>query len=145
LICPGGAWRTLAFLRLSGDIDNPGSQFYQAQCGNYNAQTNPNGYISGSTLDADDQRHEGGTVNSHYAEYSTAYQNSANNPGSVMESFVEYQPSNFDTDVKNKLGQLQDAIVNASTPEPCNNPYAGYSASCSFDGYMNFAPYASCH
>jgi hypothetical protein len=130
---------------ISGDIDNSGSQFYQAQCGNYNPSTNPNGYISGSTLDADDQRHEGGSVNSHYAEYSTAYQNSANNPGSVMESFVEYQPSSFDSDVKNKLGQLQTAIFNATTPEPCGNSYAGYSASCVFDGYMNFAPYVSCH
>jgi hypothetical protein len=130
---------------ISGDVDNPSSQFYQAQCGNYNVSTNPNGYISGPTLDSDDQRHEAGSVNSHYAEYSAAYQNPANNPGTVMESFVEFNPTSFGNDVSNKLGQLETTILNAATPEPCGQSYAGYSAACVFDGYVNYTPYVSCH
>ncbi len=84
-------------------------------------------------------------MNSHYAEYSAAYQNSANNPGTVMESFVEFNPTNFGNDVSNKLGQLATTILDAANPEPCNNGYAGYSAACVFDGYVNYTPYVSCH
>lgn len=40
------------------DLDNPGSEFYQRQCGNYDPISNPNGYISGFTLLAETRRHE---------------------------------------------------------------------------------------
>jgi hypothetical protein len=57
------------------DLENTNSTFYQSQCGNYNATTNPNGFISGSNLLADTTRHESGTVNAHYENYVVAQNN----------------------------------------------------------------------
>jgi hypothetical protein len=34
---------------INPDLENTVSAFYQAQCGNYSATTNPNGFISGSS------------------------------------------------------------------------------------------------
>lgn len=123
---------------ISNDIDNPQSTFYKAQCGNYNFLSN-SGFISGANLDADDQRHEGGLINSHYAEYSFAYSSSAYNPGSVMQSFVEHVDGNqLNVDIANEEHDIGSAIIEAAHPEPCNEKYVGYDSACTYQGPMNF-------
>jgi hypothetical protein len=127
---------------ISNDVDNSTSAFYQAQCGNWNGTS---GYISGPTLDADDQRHEGGSVNSHYAEYVSAVQ--SNNIGTLIESFVEFtNPSNFNTDLSGRVSNMASTIAADAAPEPCGTQNVNYNAACVFDGNINFGPnYASCH
>src|SRR5208283_4064977 len=70
---------------ISPDLQNSSSTFSLAQCANYNAQTNPNGFISQPNLLANTQRHESGSVASHYAQYVAAVNVSSNNPGTVAE------------------------------------------------------------
>jgi hypothetical protein len=53
-----GPLTTGYFYIISPDLQNTSSAFYQAQCGNYNAQTAPNLFISGANLLADATRHE---------------------------------------------------------------------------------------
>ena len=72
----------------SPDLDNTGSVFYSKQTGTYNAPTNPSGCISGANLAAQMQRHEAGTVQSHWNNYKAAQDNSANNLGTQMEAQV---------------------------------------------------------
>ena len=71
---------------MSPDLQDTSSAFYKAQCGNYNAQTKPNGFISGANLLTNTTRHESGTVQSHYENYVVDQNNSANNLGTVAES-----------------------------------------------------------
>jgi hypothetical protein len=53
---------------INPDLETVGSTFYQAQCGNYNATTNPNGFVSGSNLLTQTNRHEwNSSTQSHYA------------------------------------------------------------------------------
>jgi len=73
---------------ISPDLQNTSSAFYKAQCGNYNATTHPNGFISGSNLLTNTNRHESGTIQSHYENYVTAQNNPSNNLGTVAEKMT---------------------------------------------------------
>ena len=67
---------------LNPDLENSASTFSQHQCGNYNASSNPSGFISWLTLSTQTSRHEyNSTVQSHYAFYSNSISRAANNPG----------------------------------------------------------------
>lgn len=130
---------------ISSDIQNPASTFYQAQCGNYNASTNPNGFISGSTLNLDTVRHEAGPVPgpSHYANYVANLQIAADNVGTQLESAVSAPSQNIDQVAQGRITSASSALTAADT-EPCGTHATNLNASCVLDGYINFAPYAAC-
>jgi len=126
---------------ISPDLSNTSSAFYQAQTGTYNAQTNPNGYISGANLLADTTRHESGTVNSHYENYVVAQNNSSNNLGDLAEFQVgppSQSSTTFESTVKSTLTNAGNTIQSAFNVQPCNAAYAGYDATCTFQGYVNY-------
>lgn len=54
--------------QVSPDLENTGSLFYEAQCGNYSPQ-NPNGFISGAQLLTNLREHEFGETLGHYQQY----------------------------------------------------------------------------
>ena len=130
---------------ISPDLKNSSSAFSLAQCGNYNAQSNPNGYISQPNLLANTIRHESGTVQSHYAQYLTAVNNSSYNPGAIGEQQVGSPSTPVNTFVGNVNTAMNNGasniISNTKSPEPCG---PNYNASCTFQGYTNFSPYALC-
>jgi len=126
------------------DAEDTGSTFYVHQCGNYDAQNNPGGYISGSNLLAGITRHESGSGNSHYANYVAAQDNTSNNLGVVAEALTG-TPSTSSTDFTNSaVSTLNDkvtAILTAAQVEPCE---VNKDASCNVLGNINFSPYQSC-
>ncbi len=71
---------------LHQDLANASSTFSLAQCGNYNPQTQT-GFISRANLVAGTERHEAGSANSHWAQYSAA-NSGANNIGVVLEAQI---------------------------------------------------------
>ena len=132
------------FYVISPDLENTASDFYRAQCGNYNAQTNPNGFISGATLLANTTRHESGSVESHYNNYVVAQDNSANNIGVVAEAKIDgpsISLNTFITNVSTTLEGKRQAILAATQVEPCS---VQKDANCVFQGNINFAPYTPC-
>lgn len=130
---------------VSPDLQNSSSAFSLAQCGNYNAQTNPNGFISQPNLLSNTTRHESGSTASHYAQYAASVNASANNPGTVAEQQVGppgLTAAQFGTNVTNALNSAVTNINSATkSPEP---PGPDYSANNTFQGFTNFSPYASC-
>jgi hypothetical protein len=126
------------------DAENTSGTFYQSQCGNYNAQTNPNGFLSGADLLAGIIRHESGAVNSHYVNYVAAQGDPANNLGVVGEASTA-APSvtldTFSTNVVTTLSAKVSTILQAAQVEPCS---VNRDANCVFLGNINFAPYQSC-
>lgn len=136
---------TTAYLYvIAPDLENTSSTFYVKQCGNYNAQTNPNGFISGANLLAGTVRHESGATNSHYQNYVTAQNSAANNLGVVGETQTGAPSVSFSTftnDVGTTLGAKISAISQAAQVEPCA---VNYSATCVLQGYVNYSPYQSC-
>jgi hypothetical protein len=127
---------TAYYYVIAPDAQNTSSTFYQAQCGNYNAQTNPNGFISGANLLANTTRHESGTVQSHYENYVVAQGLSTNNLGTVAEAIVEKtDPNTLATDVTSTLNGKLSTILTAAQVEPCD---VTHNASCVFQGFINF-------
>jgi hypothetical protein len=141
-----GTTATRYFYIVSPDAANPNSTFAQAQCGNYNASTNPNGYISQPHLIANITRHESGSLNSHYSEYVSAQNSSANNLGAVAEQTVG-TPSdgNFSGTLNSAIQSKEAAIQSAMNVEPCSANYDGSVTPCVFQGYVNYLPYATCN
>jgi hypothetical protein len=125
---------------ISPDLLNSGSAFYQAQCGNYNAQTTPNGFISGANLLANTTRHESGTIQSHYQNY-VVVQSGSNNLGTKGEALVAPPGADFGQQAQTALQGAWQSILSATQVEPCGVMYNG---SCTFQGYINFYPYVSC-
>lgn len=132
------------------DLDNISSTFYQHQTGTYNASTDPGGCISGTNLAAQTQRHEIGLVSSnyiasHWIEYKTALNNSANNFGTIVESRVgppSQSQSTFKNGLDTALSNADSSIGNAFAVEPYGADYSEYDI---FLGYTNYAPnYSSC-
>lgn len=126
---------------ISPDLTNTSSAFYQAQTGTYNAQSNPNGYISGANLLADTTRHESGTVNSHYENYVVAQNAPANNLGVVAEAQIglpSQSTATFESNVKTAITSAANSIKSAWSVQPCNSSYTGYDATCTFQGYVNY-------
>jgi hypothetical protein len=129
---------------INPDLENTNSTFYKAQCGNYNATTNPNGFISGSNLLTQTNRHEwNSSTESHYAFYSNGL--SSNNPGDYFESRVGppgTNTSNFNTDTTNGINADLTAIFNAASVEPYPVNYSETGVPL---GKVNYSPYASCN
>jgi hypothetical protein len=132
------------FYVISPDLQNATSTFSLAQCGNYNAQTKPNGFITRTNLLAITIRHESASAVSHYANYVTAITSSADNPGTVGEKQVgspSLANATFLTNVANTMQTAANAVGTASEVEPCG---PDYNSACVFQGFANFQPYASC-
>jgi hypothetical protein len=126
---------------INPDLENTGSTFYQKQWGNC-------GFISGSNLLAQTNRHEwNSSTQSHYAFYSTSI-SAKNNPGDYVESRIAI-PGTTATTFDNATG---DGLSNSSTglyakiladfsvePFPVNYDALGNSL-----GNINYAPYTPC-
>ncbi len=136
---------TFNWLRIP-DLDGTMSTFYVSQCGNYNATSNPNGFISGANLAAQVQRHEAGGAVSHWAEYKTAQDNPSNNLGAGAEPLIGTPSTTMNTfsqaTVPNTLNAGVNAITSATSSESI--PGVNYDALGNFLGYVNYAPYHSC-
>jgi len=134
---------------ISPDLENTGSAFYAAQCGNYDPQTNPSGFISGANLLTDTIRHAAGSVASHYASYVSAQNDPQNNVGTVAESFVRFNSGTFSADIDSALNDATQRILSAHATEPCGDCHVMYNASCVFQGWVNYKDaqgnYAPCH
>ncbi|HEV2798920.1 MAG TPA: NBR1-Ig-like domain-containing protein [Pyrinomonadaceae bacterium] len=120
------------------------SEFYKAQCGNYNPLTGV-GFISGADLLANTIRHEAGNVESHYRHYLDALKDSAKNPGTLIEDSVAGPAGDINSVVQPKFNAGIDAVVAAMKVEPCNQPSdVTLDANCKKSGNINFAPYQAC-
>lgn len=130
-------------------MESASSEFFMKQCGNYNELTNPNGFISGAQLRDNTIYHESAdSPNSHYYQYKTAQDSSAN-LGSTAESQVgapSESVSKFTMNVEKALnGKLAD-IGNATKVEPCEGTTNKDGADeCTFNGPTNFLPYQPCN
>jgi hypothetical protein len=134
----------------------PGSTFYTEQCGNYNAQTKPSGYISGSNLTTQTNRHEwNSATESHYAFYSNSIAG-ANNPGNYVEARIATPGTSqetFDTTTGSGLNNatgpgscLGTGIYQLICQNTSVEPYAvNEDSNGNFLGNINYAPYASCN
>lgn len=138
-----GTSTTKYFYVISPDLQNTSSAFYQAQCGNYNATSNPNGFISGPNLLTDTTRHESGVVQSHYENYVVAQNNPSSNLGAVAEGMTGLESAQtLANNVSSTLNQNLQTILSASQVEPCS---VQQDATCNFQGYINFSPYQACN
>jgi hypothetical protein len=132
---------------INPDLQNTSSAFYKAQCGNYSATTNPSGFISGSNLLAQTNRHEwSSATESHYAFYSKGL--NSNNPGDYVEARVAIPgmtAATFDNATKDGLQNSSTGIYAkilaafAVEPFPVNESESG-----TFLGKINYAPYVAC-
>ncbi len=139
---------TVAQHIINPDLLNSASVFSQSQCGNYNAQTNPAGFISYTNLLTQTERHEyNSTTQSHYAFYANAMNMTSPNynPGDYVESQVAAPGTDFNsfitataTGITNDIRAIGTAT--AVEPYPVN-----YDASGNFLGNINYAPYTSCN
>jgi hypothetical protein len=128
---------------MSPDLQTITSAFYKAQCGNFNAQTHPNGFISGANLNANTTRHESGSVQSHYQNYVVAQNLPSNNLGTVGEAIVGLtDPNTLASSATAALNGRQSTITTATEVEPCD---VTRNASCVFQGFINFFPYQACN
>jgi hypothetical protein len=130
---------------LSPDLMANNSAFYKAQCGNYNAQTQT-GFIRGSTLRSNVQEHEFGTVLGHYQQYGAALLVPTDNLGQVAESRArntDSSDSTFIGDLQTDLNGAGTRVTTAMSFEACNQ-FVERDTSCTFRGFINFAPYAAC-
>jgi len=130
---------------INPDLENTGSTFYQSQCGNYNATTNPNGFVSGSNLLAQTNRHEwNSSTVSHYAFYSISLNSSSNNPGDFLEQQIAPPAANLNNFATNSNSGITSRLSTVTSdsqlePYPVNDDAAG-----NFLGNINYAPYTSC-
>jgi hypothetical protein len=132
---------------INPDLENTGSTFYQAQCGNYNATTNPNGFISGADLLTQTRRHEyNSSTQSHYAFYSVAVSSAADNPGDYIEQQIAVPGADlntFNTNVQSgitsRFNDVSSAVSHEDPPWPVN-----YNENNIALGNINYAPYTAC-
>lgn len=138
----GGSIATAYYYIVAPSLQNSSSDFFKAQCGNYNAATNPSGFISGVNLSTNTFRHEAGSVQSHYQNYVLAQNNSANNLGITAEATVEFTDiTTFDNDLSSILTGKANAIMAAQGVQPCS---VQQDANCVFQGNVNLLPYKAC-
>jgi len=79
-------------------------------------------------------------VNSHYQNYVTAQNNPLNNVGVVGEAETgptSLSKADFETQVNNDLTNAVNTIRADFSVQPCGQAYAGYDATCTFQGYVN--------
>ncbi len=139
---------------INPDLTNTGSTFYSKQCGNYNSQTNPGGFILGSTLLTQTGRHEyNSNTQSHYAFYSKSLFGT-NNPGDYVESRMATpgtSPATFDNETGTTLNNPLNSCTGTGLYQKiCQDsevePYAvNQDESGSFLGNINYAPYKTCN
>ena len=129
---------------INPDLENSGSVFSQRQCGNYDPNSNPGGFISWTNLLTQTRRHEfNHPVQSHHAFYSVAM--NLNNPGDFVESRVAppgSNPTTFNQDTQSGLDSRYSQIFAASMAEPFP---VNHSETNVFLGDINYAPYAPCN
>ena len=130
---------------INPDLENTASTFYKAQCGNYNATTKPNGFISGSNLLTQTNRHEwNSSTQSHYAFYSNSLNSSSNNPGDFLEQQIAAPGANLQTFANNSTSGINSRLNTVASnsevqPYPVNDDASGNPL-----GTINYAPYTSC-
>jgi len=138
---------TVFFYLISPDLKNTSSAFYQAQCGNYSATTNPRGFISGAALLDNTKRHEAGSVaeygpevKSHYNNYVVANTSPRHNLGITAESSVGRPSISFDSfraSVTTRLRNSRTAITSATSYEHCGGNVSNDN-NCNFQGFVNY-------
>jgi len=131
--------------QISPDLEDAGSAFHQAQCGSYSQQY-PNGFISGVQLLNNTREHEFGGTLGHYQQYVDSQDDPDNNVGIG----AEMQIAGPSTSVESFRAMLEDnlnartAFIRSDTLfEACNRDVR-YDTTCTFRGYINFAPYQPC-
>ena len=152
--------KTFFYWTIAPDADNPMSEFYKKQCGNY-VESTDQGFISGATFQALATNHESGPTNSHYASYKASQDNPSNNLGTVGETIVG-APSvgdrEYEDEVNRVLADSARRIGLETKNEPCltnlkcffapNGVSPGCDRDCRFRGYLNIKtatkPYADC-
>ena len=141
---------TTFFWVIAEDLETTSSVFYQKQCGDYDAQSNPTGFISGAKLKANVVHHESSnTPNSHYYQYKTEQDKATTNLGIVGEAQIG-SPSvsigDFAQNVEDELNAKLAMITAATVLEPCNGDARNDGTdNCKFSGNINFAPYQDCN
>ena len=137
---------TQIYYLIHPDLENTNSDFYKAQCGNYDAATNPNGFISGSQLLANTRGHEYGPTRGHYQQYVTAQNKPENNIGTGLERLVRGPSTSLDAfgqAATAEFTQRSNVISTEFNFEGCNNDVR-YDVQCVFKGNINFPPYQPC-
>jgi hypothetical protein len=128
------------------ELNNEG-EFYSMQCGNYNSQTGT-GFISGAQLKTNTIRHESGDLESHYAKYVAAQNQTNNNVGVGLEQTTADPSVSLQTflssTVQNAVASRISAIDSATAVEPCGVNYL-YNGACVYQGAVNYPPYQSCN
>jgi hypothetical protein len=134
------------YYTITPQLLNTGSAFYTAQCGNYNAISNPNGYISGSLLQTNVTQHENGTPG-HYGQYVQAQGDAANNVGIVAEAVITAPGQSFNQAATAATDNAQTNIATATNSDTllCGGNATEVAPACTFNGYVNYSPYAACH
>jgi hypothetical protein len=129
-------------------IENALSAYYGAQCGNYNKDTNPTGFISAAVLRNNIIEHESGVTLGHYAQYQAAIlSDPTHNPGTLAElqvGAVSTDESSFWALAMTAVNARRDAILTAMSSEAACNSSIKYDTSCTFRGAINYLPYQGC-
>jgi hypothetical protein len=145
--CPGTSCVPTKYeYAVVSDLLSP-TTFYSAQCGTYSA-TNTSGLIAAVQLKQNAFDHEQGPVLSHWTEYVSTQNNSANNVGIVLESTTgapSLSQSAFDQTATSVGNSAVGRIVAGGAPEPCSDKLEEDSSqACKFCGAINYSPYQSC-
>jgi ribosomal protein L24E len=129
-------------------LEDTTSEGYGAQCGNYNASTKPNGFISGAKLLDNVIQHESGRVrNSHYNNYVVSQDKPENNLGVGGEQMVagpSVAMTDFTTQVRSELDARRLRIYNDTAVEQCGESNGSLDGNCVFQGNINSPPYTFC-
>jgi hypothetical protein len=129
-------------------VEDTGSPWYLAQCGNWHPTLQPNGYISGSIMLSSLRNHESGLVNGHYGQYVASQNSPTNNPGFLAETELAgptVAMAAFVSGVLLKLDAAVQRIYADHAVEPCGSTDATLSPlDCSFQGFTNYVPYVPC-
>jgi hypothetical protein len=126
----------------SGD-PNTTSEFFRAQCGDFDANSNPTGFISRQVLWSNVREHERGLTLGHYQQYVDTQNNPANNLWVGAEQQVADASTgleNFKDSIGRELSARIARIKQAMVFEACNQDVRR-DATCAFRGSIQFFPY----
>jgi hypothetical protein len=136
-----GTPTTFQYIIVSDLLDSS-SQFYRAQCGNFDPQSNPNGFISGLQLKTNSFDHEEGPVLSHWTNYVQAQNNPSNNIGLVLEGQIAVpgvDEAGFRVQINSVTSIAELTIAQITMEQPCGGDVRRDSSqSCTFFGNINF-------
>ena len=123
-------------------LEDPNSEPYGAQCGTYNKDTNPNGFISGAKLLENTTLHESGKVkNSHYNNYVVSQDKPENNlgvGGEKLHAGPNVPMTDFTNLVRTELDARRLRIYNDTAVEPCGDSNASNDGNCVYQGRINY-------